>query len=332
MIRQRYIDIVKGLSILCIVLLHYAVGAFPNEINVFVGSFMITAFYVTSGWIDGMNPKMLPLKTFIRKRLGQLGIPYLYWSCIIVVFDIILWSFDYYNAKYIAKDLYKTVTFRGIGTLWFLPALLGGSILWHWLKQKTRTALLLLLFFTIVYQELYNYYFVGKDAEIVRIIDAPFRTIYNILQAWVGIAFGYYAYKLTKITNPVYLFIAGIVCLGSAYIVANYYPFSMGWSYFAPLWGPLGLIYLFKSVEKYALFAYLNYWGQNSLNLMLTHYSITLVIVRILFDNILHTPFVGRITLIAFICSLPVQHLFVYLVNRFAIQTLGKIKKNDQFS
>ena len=127
-----------------------------------------------------------------------------------------------------------------------------------------------------MYQELYNYYFVGKDAEIVRIIDAPFRTIYNILQAWVGIAFGYYAYKLTKITNPVYLFIAGIVCLGSAYIVANYYPFSMGWSYFAPLWGPLGLIYLFKSVEKYALFAYLNYWGQNSLNLMLTHYSITL--------------------------------------------------------
>lgn len=327
MMRHRYIDIVKGLSILCIVLLHYAVGAFPNEINVFIGSFMITAFYVTSGWIDAMNPKVLPLKTFIRKRLGQLGMPYLYWSCIIIVFDIILWSVDYYNAKYIAKELYKTITFRGIGTLWFLPALLGGGIIWHWLKRKTRITLLLLLFFTIVYQGLYNYYFVGNDVELVRIIDAPFRTVYNISHAWVGIAFGYYAYKLTKITTPVYLFLAGIVCLTGAYIFANYYPFSIGWSYFAPLWGPLGLIYLFKSVEKYDLFAYLNYWGRNSLNLMLTHYSITLVIVQIIFDHILQIPFAGRITLIAFIASLPVQHLFVYLVNRFAIQTLGKSKK-----
>ena len=62
MIRQRYIDIVKGLSILCIVLLHYGLGAFPNQINVFIGSFMITAFYVTSGWVDGMSTKKLPIK------------------------------------------------------------------------------------------------------------------------------------------------------------------------------------------------------------------------------------------------------------------------------
>lgn len=47
----------KGLSILCIVLLHYGLGAFPNQINVFIGSFMITAFYVTSGWVDGMSTK-----------------------------------------------------------------------------------------------------------------------------------------------------------------------------------------------------------------------------------------------------------------------------------
>lgn len=47
--RERYIDIVKGLSILCITLLHYVHNVFPNEVNVFVGSFMITSFYVTSG-------------------------------------------------------------------------------------------------------------------------------------------------------------------------------------------------------------------------------------------------------------------------------------------
>ena len=102
MIRQRYIDIVKGLSILCIVLLHYGLGAFPNQINVFIGSFMITAFYVTSGWVDGMSTKKLPIKIFIRKRFAQSGLPYLYWSGILIAFDLVLWCFDYYDGKYIA--------------------------------------------------------------------------------------------------------------------------------------------------------------------------------------------------------------------------------------
>ena len=32
--RERYIDIVKGLAILCIVLLHYENGLFPTKVNV----------------------------------------------------------------------------------------------------------------------------------------------------------------------------------------------------------------------------------------------------------------------------------------------------------
>lgn len=327
MIRQRYIDIVKGLSILCIVLLHYGLGVFPNQLNVFIGSFMITAFYVTSGWVDGMSTKKLPIKTFIRKRFGQLGLPYLYWSGIFIAFDLVLWCFDYYDGKYIAKEIYKTITLRGIGTLWFLPALLGGGIIWHWLKQKNKIVLLLFLIFTIIYQEIYNIYLAGGDTEIAQIVNAPFRTIHNILQAWVGIAFGYYAYKWTKIKGPAGLFVIGVAFIGFSYMAANFYPFTRGWSYFAPLWGPLGLIYLFKSVEKYNLFSYFVYWGKNSLNLMLTHYSITLVMAQIIFEKILCIPFYGKNTLVAFACSLPIQHLLVYLVNRFAIKTLGKTKQ-----
>lgn len=191
-------------------LLHYGLGAFPNQINVFIGSFMITAFYVTSGWVDGMSTKKLPIKIFIRKRFAQLGLPYLYWSGILIAFDLVLWCFDYYDGKYIAKEIYKTITLRGIGTLWFLPALLGGGIIWHWLKQKNKIVLLSFLIFTIIYQEIYNIYLAGGDTEIAQIVNAPFRTIHNILQAWVGIAFGYYAYKWTKIKGPAGLFVIGV--------------------------------------------------------------------------------------------------------------------------
>ena len=136
MTRHRYIDIVKGLSILCIVLLHYEVGVFPKELNIFIGSFMITAFYVTSGWLDAMGSKAISIKEYTRKRFQQLGKPYIYWSVIILMFDLILCLFNYYDAQYLAKEIYKTITLRGIGTLWFLPALFFGGIIWQWLKRK----------------------------------------------------------------------------------------------------------------------------------------------------------------------------------------------------
>ena len=323
MTRHRYIDIVKGLSILCIVLLHYEVGVFPKELNIFIGSFMITAFYVTSGWLDAMGSKAISIKEYTRKRFQQLGKPYIYWSVIILMFDLILCLFNYYDAQYLAKEIYKTITLRGIGTLWFLPALFFGGIIWQWLKRKSKLRLFLLFVLTFAYRELYTDYFVGKESDTMRIIDAPFRTLYNISYALIGIAFGYYAFKITKLKTPQRLFFVGVGCLILAYISANYYKLG----YIAPLLGPLGLIYIFKSLEKYDIFSFLDYWGQNSLNLMVTHYSITLVLIQIVFENFLGVPFFGWMTLLAFLISLPIQYLFVYMIDRYIPQTLSKSKK-----
>ena len=74
--RERYIDIVKGLAILCIVLLHYENGLFPTKVNVFVGSFMITTFYVTAGWLMAMRKNALTTKELLHRRWQQLGLPY----------------------------------------------------------------------------------------------------------------------------------------------------------------------------------------------------------------------------------------------------------------
>lgn len=40
--RERYVDMLKGLSILCITLLHYENGVLPKNLNIFIGSFMIS--------------------------------------------------------------------------------------------------------------------------------------------------------------------------------------------------------------------------------------------------------------------------------------------------
>lgn len=329
--RERYIDIVKGLSILCITLLHYVHNVFPNEVNVFVGSFMITTFYVTSGWVSAMHPSNRSLKELIKKRWKQLGIPYLWWTAIILVFDFILLGFGYYDIRYIGTEIYKTITLRGIGTLWFLPALFGGEIIWYWLKSNKNARLIILaLALSIFYQYFYGQIFGGQTETIYRIIDAPFRTIRNILEAWVGIAFGYYTYICLKgnilASNNLRLAISGILCCIFAFITANNLPsfLSPCWSLFAPLFGPLGWILLIKYIQSWKILTFLNYWGINSLNLMVTHYSIVLVLFTIFIEKGLGRPFDGNVTLFCFFASLPVQYLLVLLVNKYAKFTLGK--------
>lgn len=329
--RERYIDIVKGLSILCITFLHYEQGILPSTVNVFIGSFMITAFYVTSGWVSAMNSSNRTMKELIQKRWKQLGIPYLWWTFIILVFDFILLLCGYYDFKFIGTEIYKAITLRGIGTLWFLPALFGGEIIWYWLKKHNKFRLILLaLCITFLYQYFYGKIFIGKVENIYRIIDAPFRTISNIMTAWIGIAFGYYAYMVLKNnilkSSKLILGFGGFIFCLFAFLTANFLPdfLSLFWALFAPLFGPLGFLLLAKSIQQIKYLNFLNFWGVNSLNLMVTHYSIVIVLFKILIDNFLHLQFYGWITIFCFIISIPIQYFFVKFISKYFSFTLGK--------
>lgn len=329
--RERYIDILKGFSIICITLLHYTHNVFPKYIDIYIGSFMITTFYIVSGWVSARYNNKKNIKELIKKRWRQLGIPYLWWTTIILLFDIILFLFGHYNAQYIGIEIYKTLTLRGIGTLWFLPALFGGEIIWLWLKNKNNFYYILFaLIIAFLYKYYYNMIFIGKIDIIYRIIDAPFRTINNIMESLIGIIFGFYSYFLLKnilFKNPnIKLFLIGIFISVLAFITANYLPkqLSIFWFFFAPMLGPLGLIFLFKSIQSYKILDFFNFWGHNSLNLMVTHYSITLVLFNILVEKGLGKPFDGFVTLLCFFLSMPIQYLLVKLIDKYAKFTLGK--------
>lgn len=330
MMREKYIDIVKGLSILCITFLHYEEGILPSCVNVFIGSFMITTFYVTAGWVSAMHPSTRTLKELVRKRWKQLGVPYLWWTIIILMFDCLLLGFGYYDFRYIGTEIYKTITLRGIGTLWFLPALFGGEIIWYMLKKRSVWFILLAFVLTLIYLYAYGQIFGGKTEDFYRIIDAPFRTIKNVLQAWICIAFGFYAYRrleniLSKTSSVVKIF-TGLAFCSLAFVLANYLPYFLAplWGIFAPLLGPLGWLFLAQVVQKWRFTDFLSYWGVNSLNLMVTHYSIVMILFTIVVEYVLNQRFYGWITIFCFILSLPIQYLLVFIINRYAKITLGK--------
>ncbi len=330
--RERYIDIVKGLSILSIVLLHYEDGVFsPSPVNTFIGSFMISAFYVTAGWVQAMRPTQRSFKELVLRRWKQLGVPYLWWTAIILLFDLILWAFGYYDTYIIMRELYKSIVLRGIGTLWFLPALFGGEIIWYGIKRcKSIWIVVLALILTLAYFKLYGSLFGGKSDPLSRIINAPFRTLCNMLSAWVGIAFGYYAFKVCNgrllHSSTSVLAFGGIIFCSFSFYCASYLPSWCApfWRLLAPLFGPLGWLLLAKAFQHAKILDYFNYWGIHSLCLMVTHYSIVCPLFYIWVIKVLNLPFTGWITLLCFALSMIIQHLIVRPIERYIGFTLGK--------
>ena len=307
-------------------LLHYEEEVLPNNLRIFIGSFMVMSFFIASGWLSAMRPSSLPLKDFIKKRWNQLIIPYLWWTVIILLFDLLLLAFGYYTPYIIGREIYKTLTLRGIGTLWFIPALFGGEIIWNLIKNKKKVIVLTLVA-TIIYQTFYLYTFGNKEDTLYRILDAPFRSINDIGVAWLGIACGYHAYKLLRhINNPYLSFIIGYILCHLGYEAMILLPNTLSFIrlFCTSMIIAIGLLMLLKPIQNLRVLYFFDYWGRNSLNLMVTHYSITLVFCKIIVEKIYGEPFLGNITIVSFILSIPVQWLFVILINKYAKFTLGK--------
>lgn len=335
--RARYIDEAKGLGILCIVFLHYENGVLPGTVNVFIGSFMITIFYIVAGWVMAMKNREEPTRILAKKRLRTLGLPYLYWTGIILAFDAILWSFGYYDNYFIAREVYKSIVLRGIGTLWFLPALFFGEILWNWLYKRTPYLWIIAIVVIVAYQYEYNSFFATKASSFWNIIKAPFYTINSAATALICVAFGYGAYRLIQWVGLMSykiaaLFIGICMCI-FAYFAANDLGFWFGssanllWGFFAPIFGPVGFILIFYSLQGSRLLDYFDYWGRNSLSLMVTHYSIVQVFIIILIVNILHIQFTGWVTIYAFLASMPIQWGITVMLERYSPQLLHPVSK-----
>lgn len=334
--RFAYLDIAKGLAIVSIVLLHFATGFIPPMINIFISSYMISMFYVTSGWVNAMQTRKITFKELLHKRWHQLGIPYIAWTLIILAFDVMLWLFGYYNTYFIAREVYKSIVLRGIGTLWFLPALFGGEILWWWTRDKhPKFRCILVTVIVGIFIWSYGIVFGIRDTLTASIMEAPFRVIRCIATAWLGIAAGFcfhrYVMKWVNSCHQLLIFVIGMLITLAGWYCALWPPVPALWSFGAPLLEPIGLILIIMTIETSPILKFFHYWGRNSMALMVTHFSILLVLcdisVRIIWGHPMNG---GWIALSLFGITMVLEYFIAEWLSRYYPKILGIRKHKDK--
>ena len=154
--RKQFLDVARGLAIICIVLGHLGQGS----INRVVFTFHVPIFFLISGYFISAESSV---KEFLKKKIRTLIVPYGVFCLAVILsavaFDLLLnhgrnalqlaaeWFFA---ALYGAGDSYTyPFTIRAIGALWFLLATFWGSVALRILldcKAGTRLAVVAAVF------------------------------------------------------------------------------------------------------------------------------------------------------------------------------------------
>jgi len=132
--RIVYIDLLKGLAIIGIVLLHAG-------FDMFTASLYVPVFFMVSGYFF----KRERMVDILKKRTRQLLLPYLWF---VALFFLTEWLFDFLNVHGIVTSLRYTINrvhlFKNCTILhksiWFLPVLFCISIIYRmvWLLKDKR--------------------------------------------------------------------------------------------------------------------------------------------------------------------------------------------------
>ncbi|MDO5463797.1 MAG: acyltransferase family protein [Akkermansia sp.] len=332
--RLEQIDMLKGIAIISITFLHLEAGVIPNWLNEWFGQFMISAFYFVSGWLF-VNVKTIgDVWEFAKKRFRSLGIPYMWFTLLILSFDLVWCSFGFIEWRTLYVHVFNAFSLRGIGTLWFLPCLYFAELFFLFLLRKKNPLLIGgSIIFTCLYLYLYHDWKLQyrETGDLFRVIDAPFSIVARILSAWPIILSGYVLNKVCGsllLSRPKWeLSVAGLVfVLGS--LCCFMFEIDLG-GVFAWISNPViisaSLLIIFSGYNLPVISRLLKFWGKNSLVLMATHYSIFQVIVLTVCERVFDiNHFYGWTTVLAFVVVMLVEYPTVLLFRSKLSFMMGK--------
>lgn len=294
--RLDYIDSFKGLGIFGIVLFHIPQNGLPSYILSFIVYWAVFSFFFISGWMYHIGGKNRTPRQHFKARFEKFGRIYLIFTIIYIGFDITLVMAGWYEPIIILKDVYKSVIFTGIGTLWFLPVLLMGETLFvACLNYNANKRLVTISILTTICFILFTWSEYCSDlyysGMIGQALCMPIDTVGLIGESCLFISLGYLCAKhilptiliiknkygdKVLIMTGLFLMALSVLC---SFQVSEWRLFFARLVLVVPL--SLSVIMVTMSFKKNAISRFFSFWGRNSMILMCTHYSLSLVLIEI---------------------------------------------------
>lgn len=293
--RIAYVDAAKGLSILMIALGH--ITKIGNPVDCWMSSFKVSIFYIISGFLmcyTGSIRKKT-FKEFMLKILKSLGIPYLSFSIIGILFKTLCVCLKHKPFEMVYETfegyIYDSIFLKGINSMWFIPTLFIGEIIFYWIKRSPKVVKFL-------------YAVAGLfSIKLAHIITAAFSSggifelspgnIYdNIIRFTNAVCKGFSAAWFLGAGYIIYLYYKKIkdmrikLAVGTVMSIINIilsqinigvdfnqmaegkYPYMF---YICGIIGSVGAIMLLDVISSYVRLTFLDYWGKNSMIMMCTH-------------------------------------------------------------
>ncbi|MBQ2320887.1 MAG: acyltransferase family protein [Lachnospiraceae bacterium] len=292
--RIAYVDAAKGLSILMIAMGH--ITKISNPLDMWMSSFKVSIFYIISGYLMAYSGSITSrnFKEFIQKLLKSLVVPYVSFSIIGIIFKTGCVFLKHKPAIQVhdtfMEYLYDSIFLKGINSMWFLPTIFLGEIIFFWIIRSPKVI-------KAVYAVLglFGITFGNKIFDLVGGIEslqAHPDTADNILRlasavskgimaAWF-IGAGYLIYFYYRKISDVYVKTG----IGVSFTVINIILSQINSSvdiilldegkypplfYVCGIVGSVGAIALLDVISGFRELTFLDYWGKNSLIVMCTH-------------------------------------------------------------
>jgi len=186
--RLHWIDTLKGIGIILVVLAHYSL---PIALDTYIFSFHMPLFFFISGFLFDFGKYANSASTFVKGRFKSLIVPYFCFAVITCIFCFLL--DELYKPDVTSIKFFENSTLHGIShifvafgpaisynpPLWFLTCLFVTELLFYGLTKKYYGEPKILLFWLII---------AGVIGYLYPVY-VPFRIPWNVDVALVAIVF-----------------------------------------------------------------------------------------------------------------------------------------------
>ena len=293
--RLTYFDMAKGLGIILVVLGH--IEYISEPLRAWISSFHMPLFFIISGMLIHYKGEVSrDLSETIPKKCRSILIPYLWFSLIYFLIDILNVLLHKIDLHTFWVNLLHSVTFYGVSVLWFLPALFlaeAGFLIFTKKLPRIVSIAAMLITSLLAYLAQIGISQIYTANETSLLITSVIDFIRVFLRGAIAMSFvciAYYTFYLLKKTESfsvkellfgILLFIVNLPlsqlngCVDFHYIILKNVPLF----YLCAILGSLGLLIICKNCRYVPA---LGYFGKNSLIVMSTHVNCYILYAAIL--------------------------------------------------